>query len=223
MTDYFIAKGDKPTLAHLVTISERKDGNVHFANAWGGFVHYMPEAAFADRFKQLPEAKLNRLFRTYRPITVTAPEEDGSMEGFTNGQTWNGWEVPLFSKEAVLKALEENGHLVTPDIYENTRYFFDHTTDDLYEIAAEEGDIPDGFDVTTLEDFLAQPRDSDELYAFGKTTWDVRILRAHRTAIVVKGGNDPLVVYEVGSGWCWEDMKQFDNEPDDSDAPTPRA
>jgi hypothetical protein len=211
MRDYFIRKGETPKLAELTTIAERKDGNVHFANAWGGFVYFTDEAKFAEQFDKLPDAAVLKLFQTYEPITVTALEGDGSMEGFTNGQAWNGWEVPYFTKETVLEALEEGGHLSNPHIHANTRYFFDHNTNDLYEITPKDGDIPASFDVKALEQFLAQPRDQKEVDAYAEPM-GLWISKTHRTVIVLEGETEPKVVYEVGNGWCWEDMARFDNK-----------
>ncbi len=221
MRDYFIRKGETPNLAELTTISERKDGNVHFANAWGGFVYFTDEAQFAELFDKLPEAAVLKLFKTYKPITVTALEGDASMEGFTNGQAWNGWEVPCFTKETVLQALEEGGHLAHPDIHSNTRYYFDNKTNDLYEITPHDGDIPASFDVKALEQFLAQPRDEKEVEAYAESI-GLWINKTHRIVIVLEGETEPKVVYEVGNGWCWEDMARFENEAKNTASPAPK-
>ncbi|MCS4089202.1 hypothetical protein [Rhizobium sp. BK176] len=211
MRDYFIRKGETPKLAELTTVSERKDGNVHFANAWGGFVYFTSEAQFAEQFDRLPEDAVTKLFKTYEPISVTALEGDASMEGFTNGQAWNGWEVPVFTKETVLAALEDGGHLAHPAIYSNTRYFFDSNTNDLYEITTQDGDIPASFDVKALEQFLSQPREVKEVAAYGEAI-GLWINQTYKTAIVVDGETEPKVVYEVGNGWCWEDMARFEEK-----------
>jgi hypothetical protein len=222
MRDYFIRKGEKPKLAELTTISERKDGNVHFANAWGGFVYFTSEAQFAEQFDKLPEDVVTKLFKTYEPISVTALEGDASMEGFTNGQAWNGWEVPYFTKETVLEALEEGGHLAHPAIHSSTRFFYDSNTNELYEITHRNGeDVPDDFDVKALEQFMAQPRDHKELDAFGEP-FGLWISMTNKTVIIPKGESEPKVAYEVGNGWCWEDMAKFENRAKDSAAPAPR-
>lgn len=209
MTDYFIRKGEKPTLPQLVRVSDRKDGNVHFANAWGGFVYSVNDTAFADQFEQVPEATMGQLLKTFSPITVTALEGDGAMEGFTNGQRWNGWEVPVFSKETILEALSEGGHLSNPAISSNTRFLFDETSGDLYEITTEDIEFGEDFETAALQDFLTQPRTEDEVYAFG-TSMGLEVCRAPRTAILVEGGSDPIVVYDVGNGWCWENAERFE-------------
>ncbi|MCZ7861013.1 hypothetical protein O9X98_06305 [Agrobacterium salinitolerans] len=215
MTDYFIRKGETPALARFVTITERRDGNVHFANAWGGYGYYAPENEFGDRFEQVPEATVKHLLGTYSPITVTALEGDGAMDGFTNGQKWNGFEVPLFTKETVLEALADGGHLATPDIHSNTRFFFDATTNDLYEITTEDGDIPADFNMKVIEQFLTEPRKIEEIDAFAETL-SLRINPVHRTAIVIDGESEPAVVYAIGNGWCWEKMERFEKKAETS-------
>jgi hypothetical protein len=211
MRDYFFRKGETPKIAELTTISERKDDNVHFANAWGGYVYFIGEAQFAEQFEKLPEDAVTKLFKTYEPISVTALEGDASMEGFTNGQAWNGWEVPHFTKETVLEALEEGGHLAHPAIHANTRYFFDDNTNDLYEITPHDGDIPASFDVDALEQFLSQPREEEEVDAYGESI-GLWLNKTHKTVIVADGDTEPKVVYEVGNGWCWENMERFENK-----------
>ena len=221
MTDYFIRKGETPEISRLVTISERKDGNIHFANESGGPRYFTPEGEFAERFEQVPEATMERLFKTYSPITVTALEGDGAMDGFTNGQTWNGFEVPLFTKETILEALADGGHLATPDIHSNTRFFFDAATNDLYEITTEDGEIRPEFDMKVLEQFLTQPRRIEEIDAFGETL-SLRINKVHRTAIVIDGESESAVVYAIGNGWCWEKMERFENKVENSVTSAPR-
>jgi hypothetical protein len=222
MRDYFIRKGQTPKLAELTTIAERKDGNVHFANAWGGFVYFTDEAKFAEQFDKLPAANALKLFKTYEPITVTALEGDGSMQGFTNGEAWNGWEVPHFTKETVLEALEDGGHLSNPIIHVNTRHFFDHNTNDLYEITGKDGgDIPATFDDKAFERFLAHPREQKEISAYVEPM-DIRISKTDKTVIVLDGDPEPKVVYEVGNGWCWENMARFENKAEETNAPAVR-
>jgi len=48
-----------------------------------------------------------------RKIFLLDAEEDTGFEGFTDGQTWNGWACPYFDFEAairVLNASEKNGY-----------------------------------------------------------------------------------------------------------------
>jgi hypothetical protein len=219
MTDYFILKGTTPKLAELTTVSERKDGNVHFANAWGGFVSFTTEAQFAEQFEKLPEKTVTKLIETCERISVTALEGAASMEGFTNGQTWNGWEVPMFTKETVLEALKEGGHLANPIILEFTRFLFDKNTNDLYEITVPGGNnIPDDFDISVLEQFFAEPRDRKEVAAFEETI-GLWISVTPKKAINAEGETEPKVVYEIGNGWCWENMARFENEAKASTGP----
>ena len=64
---------------------------------------------------------------------------EGSFAGYTNGDTWNGWACPYFSRtvaEAVLGAAEANGYVWT---YDETRDVFSvRNQEDLQDYEPEE-------------------------------------------------------------------------------------
>lgn len=221
MTDYFVRIGEAPKLSDLIAISERKNGNVHFANAGGGLVYFTTEAEFDKQFERVPNVVLRRLFETFEPITVTALEGDGSMDGYTNGQSWNGWEVPYFTRKTILDALEEGGHLANPAIHSNTRFHFDDASNDLYVIEpADGGDIPDGYDEKVLKAYLMERPSTSEVYAFGQSV-GLQIFKADKIVAIPKGETEPEIAYELGNGWCWGDMAAYGHQNDLSAAPRP--
>lgn len=212
MTELYTRKGQTPEISKLVRVSNRQDGTVRFASAWGGFVHLASEAEFGESFVKLDADVAAKLFQTFTPINVTALEGEVFMPGFVNGEQWNGWEVPRFTTDAVLEALNEGGHLSHPQVADNVRYHFDETTETLYELEAKDGGtIPENFDISPLIDLLANPVDMRKVKELGDVM-GYRITRADKTMIIVEGREEPVVVHEVGNGWCWENMERFEKD-----------
>lgn len=200
-------------MENMIRISRREQGSVFFAPAFGGFGKFASEQEFANYFEQLDEATVNKLFDTFFPVEVTALEGDGSMTGFTNNETWNGFEVPRFTTEAVRQALAEGGHLANPSFAEYTRFHFDANTETLFDIEAANGlPIPDDFDIAPFLQLLEQERTFDEVdEAAQKMGYTMRA--ADKVMVKIDGENEPVVLHEVGNGWCWENMDRFRNAP----------
>jgi hypothetical protein len=212
MTDLYSPVGKKPTIAALVRVSQRVDGNVHFANASGGYGYVALEHDFAARYEPLSPEAMNKLFNTYKPIEVTALEGEGSMNGFTNGETWNGFEVPRFTTAEVLKALEEGGHLNHPSIQANTRYHFDENTETLWEFEVTASDtFSDDFDIRPIVELLSQNHPLDAAKELAESL-GCRLSWSDKALIKPEGFKEPVVVHYVGNGWCWQNMERFKDD-----------
>lgn len=87
---------------------------------------------------------------------------DTTFEGFTAGETWNGWACPYFMHDgalAVLKASENNGY----------RWFFDSGTDTFVVSHSED---PDDFEPQRFQAIRINLDNEDiVVYGIGAFAW----------------------------------------------------
>ncbi|MCZ7861135.1 hypothetical protein O9X98_06915 [Agrobacterium salinitolerans] len=205
---YYASTAETPSVSSFVSVADRMDGNVFFSNAWGGFVRGLPEAEFAARFREVPKAEFDRLMNRFSPIKVTADEGETSMDGWTNDERWNGWQVPRFTKETILEAFEEGGSLGHPDIRAFTRFVYHEATNNIFEITSRDGgNLPAGFDLDKINEAISSDEGVLEAMSEGMGVW---VNRANRVVFTSEGETDPVVAFEIGNGWCWEDMDRFE-------------
>jgi hypothetical protein len=217
---FYTPANEAPSVSSFVSITEKKDGNVHFSNAWGGFVYRAPEAEFAARFREVPQAEFDKLMNTFTPIKVTALEGDASMDGWSNDERWNGWRVPHFTKDAILQGLSEDGHLAHPAVLCSTRFVYLEETNNVFEITSRDGgNLPVSFDIDRVTQSLSgEPKDIENL----SVEMGVWINQADRVVFVPNGETDPVVAFTIGNGWCWENMADCEDEPARQPAPSRR-
>jgi hypothetical protein len=87
---------------HFITVAEDSADAVKFSAQGGGFLRTMPREGFFKVFtpSQLPPFKAAKFGADWLP-------ENFPLEGFTNGQRWNGWAMPYFTKETGLRLMAE--------------------------------------------------------------------------------------------------------------------
>lgn len=66
--------------------------------------------------------------------TLFTIEGDGEFKGYTNGETWNGWATPYFTKEVAKKVIEHYARDVDVTYYDKAKDLFavkfDEVTDE---------------------------------------------------------------------------------------------
>lgn len=115
-----------------VEIDHRSDTHVHYFAQGGGFVRKMATADFERRYQPAPDAP-----RPYLPIKVAFDwmDENASFDAFSNGDRWNGWAMPYFTKEVGLELCKVMDGLT----YDERQDTFRHEND------PEEAEGPDLF------------------------------------------------------------------------------
>ncbi len=91
---------------------------VAFTAQGGGFVQYLPRAAFEATFKPAPASSFAR-----RHVTGEWLPEDLRLPAYTDGRRWNGWAMPYFDFEV-------------DEIFEATTVQVDATSIKVYPIGA---------------------------------------------------------------------------------------
>lgn len=76
---------------------------ISFAAQGGGFVQSLPADEFERHFRPtaLPGFSLTAVSGEWMP-------EGESLPAYSNGQRWNGWAMPYFTKETALGMLKDN-------------------------------------------------------------------------------------------------------------------
>lgn len=82
---------------HLVEEISRDDGRVSFCPAGGGFVVSMAEEDFARKYTE------TTLPAVLSPFRFSGEWLNADYPGYTNGKRWNGWAVPLVTKETLVE------------------------------------------------------------------------------------------------------------------------
>jgi hypothetical protein len=90
----------------LVVHGYAEDGSLMAFPEGGGFQYLIPSEEI-PRFHLVPEEEKNvKIFR--KTLFCLEGLDDETFEGFTDGSSWNGWEMPAFtfkSAQSVLNAL----------------------------------------------------------------------------------------------------------------------
>lgn len=220
---YYARKGQPIDVATFVSVSEQRDGNVHFHNAWGGRGYFASEEDFAADFELVPAEELERIFRTYRTVRVTWNDGDGFMTGFTTGQLWNGFECPSFTKDEILAQTRPGGHLSGEDMRSN-RFIWSDLADTFIRIEGVDGtNLPDEIDLSAIEPLLAEGKE-DEAEEVAEEMGMLVSLAPKFTAVPM-GEPAPVVLFVIDDGWCWANMDDYEMDVgnDDQDDAAPAA
>lgn len=115
-----------------VEITDRTETHVSFFPQGGGFRFTRTVQEFEARYKPAPDAP-----RPYTPIRVAFDwmEENVSFDALSNGDRWNGWAMPYFTKEVGLELCKVMDGLT----YDERQDAFKHEND------PEEAEEPDHF------------------------------------------------------------------------------
>jgi hypothetical protein len=199
---------DRPDAVVTVTEFDVTSGTVRFHPEGGGFQKSGPLELFLATYAHVaPSARMNSLGR-YRPAAFTVDGEGAPMPGYTNGQLWNGWQIPLFRREVIEQAVagqrfgkREDGILVLADPERDAFYVFTTSGGEP---------MPDGLDEETA--LQAGRADAGEIpFPDGTEVW---VGGCDGKDIVLDDGAT-VHAYPLGDGWCW----QLAGEPRPSPAP----
>ena len=185
----------------VVRVGGVKDGVVSFAAEGGGFVYEVPTA----------DSKAERL--TYEKGAVTLESWSDVEGGFQlpawlNGTRWNGWLMPAFEKQDLLRAIEKEM------LY---GAFYHEASDAFVVLSNNAGDLPAFDTAVVLPRVIAQADGTDYLDVdVDGTTLEATIYRGRD---ISQADGTTVRVYDLGSGYyCWERAEPAD-EP--ANSPTP--
>ena len=190
---------------------EPAQGHVTCFPLYGGFRMRIREKAFEDAFVEVTETRYMDLLQKYEPIDVcfdTAASRDEIVSGFTNGKLWNGWECPVFTREAVERSSSHDGRgALSPNSY--SQIIWCDEPRGFIVIASHRGDLPEQFDVTPYLGRIAEA----ENQSFYDVDSEVEISLCQPFAIRV--GSEVVEVYDVNvQGWCWQNAEGMEFEGD---------
>jgi hypothetical protein len=206
---YFLPNDGPQSVSSFVRVSAREDGLVTFSNAWGGFVYSASEADFDGQHREVSEDVASRMLKTYKPIRVTVTEGDGFLDGWTNDGLWNGWEKPLFTVETAKEAISPEGYLTGDSFHNSVRFFYLAETNDILMVETETGKDLGDIDVDAIIRAHTTMSEDEAYRLFEKD--DLRTLKVLKFAIKIEGEIEPKVVFQIGDGWCWEDMMRYEH------------
>lgn len=149
-----LGRTDKPYPDGAVEVFEI-EGRLCAAPLGGGFVLELASLLGWHEFRVVTEEEQRRVAKTYQLVRFSI--DDGpKIEGWTNLSRWNGWAMPMFSRENAIKALEA---YATPGEWrydEERKSFF-----------VKDGDNEEE-EWTLLGD---APKDLGEVYGLGAGSW----------------------------------------------------
>lgn len=90
--------------------------------------------------------------------------EDNSYQGYTDGQTWNGWQCPLFELNVALKLADDLNQVNTVNGQLFSKIVFDEKSQ---QFVNEDYDCPK----EEWETFAATEHDGKKLFALGSYAW----------------------------------------------------
>lgn len=108
---------------HEIEIDHWSETHVSFFPQGGGFGMRMPVEDFKKRYQPAPDAP-----RPYAPIKVAFDwmDQNVSFDALSNGDRWNGWAKPYFTREVGLELCK-----IIPGLtYDEIRDSFKHEDDD---------------------------------------------------------------------------------------------
>ena len=186
--------------SYAVSVTAVENGLVAFAPEGGGFVKSCPIARFEEDFRpDTPEDRAKRFAYVKEAVQLDLEDPEIRIPAWTNGRYWNGWAMPAFEREDLLKAIESN--LIDVQYYEPADMFVSVMTMDT-------GDLLPEFDRERFHSEMAERAAAGEFYIETKIgDVDVGIdLYPAKDIPTADGGT--VRAYAVGAGsWCWERYK----------------
>lgn len=196
--------------SYAVGITEVKDGVVAFASEGGGFVHSGPVAKFENDFRpETPEDRARRHAYARDAVQLEWDDPELRIPAWTNGRFWNGWAMPAFEKEPLLKAIDD-GLLIDVKYHEPADMF-------ISIMPTDGANMLPAFDAEKLYAELAELAAAGELYIETKIGGVDVTIELYPASEIPTTDGETVRAYPVGAGsWCW--MKYQAPEP--ASAPT---
>jgi len=193
----------------LIRVSAVADGNVIAFPRFGGFEMRIPEAEFAAGFEHYPQERLEALEGRFEQALVGLDdfEEGEYIPCWTNGRTWNGWEVPYFERRHLDAAIED-GRITAGG---SVLIWFDDKAGTYIEVMHQDGEmLPARLDREAIAAMATRPGGTDEFELPDGSVASVSVAPS-RTIDTPEG---PVTVYAVGDCWTWSR-----SEPSQTPAP----
>lgn len=205
--DMYVLRQDP---SYAVSITDVKDGMVSFAAEGGGFVKSGPIGKFETDFRpEMPEDRSKRLAYAKEAVQLDWDDQELRIPAWTNGRYWNGWAMPAFEKEDLLKAIAD-GILVDVRYYEPADLFIS--------IMSTGGSLLPAFDGEKLYAELAGRAAAGEVYMESKIGDVDVIIELYPAEDIPTADGGTVKAYTVGAGsWCWMQYEA----PKDVAAPAP--
>lgn len=209
MTTHYIPR-ESNNVRDLIRASAAGDGYVEFAHQGGGFVHRAPEAEFHSRFREVPETEFAAMAQRHVPIRVGGDwveREEDALPAWSNGLVWNGWEMPVFSKETVLSP---QGRAVFNT--DTCWTLYDETADAFLLLSSLGEPLFSGqSDFSQVASRVAATgQDYIDSFLFHGHEIEVSV---HRAETIQLADGTTAKGYALGDGWCWEALTEEDNVP----------
>lgn len=196
----------------FIAVTRRESGETIFHPEKGGFNYRMPETQFDELFVAVTRERYIELSNVWMPLRVTTDGETYS-DGWSNGHLWNGFECPVFTREAVEAGMTPDGPFGMQPEY--NQFSWNDRVGSFVVVESDNGDLEDDFDYTPYIERLAKGETVD-LDARG-----IHIAPARRQVIATADGL--LTVFAMDDGWTWSsDNGHAANAEMESAGPSPR-
>lgn len=194
-------KGSENIQEFLYVHELKKDGKVSCAPFHGGFMMNIPLEEFNNLFEIASEELIDSLKSIYFAADFSIGDDatyDDRIPGFTNGQLWNGWQMPLFRREIIEKAIEDQA-MNTP--HWMTIIFDEGALNISCQGWGNAKPLPEDRSWDDLKEIVMRDEEVYEL-----DLGDGLIVSADWfSAETINVNGEEIKVYPVGSGyWTWE-------------------
>lgn len=194
----YVRKGETCRKA-LVRVDECADGHVSYYPDSGGSVAQCGLEEFNEHFESVSRETVTGWSGRYDKARFRGewfPEDADDIEGYMDGDDWNGWQVPYITRGTLLDAIEKG--LIGDPIFGSSLAIFDDVRDTLVRVSSQSGDrLPAGPDRNAI---LAAVDAGNEEIMFGDH--ECRVEASVGSDIVVDG--ETVHIYNVGFGLVWD-------------------
>lgn len=181
----------------LLRVTGTEDGHVIAHPLYGGFELRLPEDEFASGFERCPQERLAAMEKRFERSLVGLDdfEEGQEIPCWTNGQTWNGWELPYFERRDLDPAIAD-GRISGGGVL----VWFDEKAGTYVEAVTADGEpLPEDINRDALAEAALKAGGGEEIELPDGTT--VKVSVAPVREIDTPEGR--IKVYAVGDGWTW--------------------
>lgn len=199
---HFVRTDVTARLEAIVRASFHDDGKVSFAPMGGGWVRSMDASEFRSAFREVPDDEMRALRLRYSSGEFAVGDAEDRIRGYANGNLWNGFSTPVFTREAIEAAMRPGG-VLSPEMTQ-VCFVFDDATGNLLEISDAEGDrLPEDVNPDDVLRAVTGASSREEVVAL-MSRKGLHVVVWKPQVITPEGESEPVTVYPVGDSWCWE-------------------
>lgn len=208
---YYAERGLEDEISVLYTRTVDGSGNYELSPAAGGWIKTVPVKEFDAHFVEIPAEDIAAMVQNYRPARMTYLDEgDEFMNGFINGERWNGWLQPLFTREDLLSAQQAGGYMASNGNL--IQILEDPDSDALFLVHST---AHDGLHPSVVRELLRMGILSDSDHVCEEDFDEAGRVDFHRLrprTIVVD--DEPIEVFDTSCvGWTWMELPAPDQVP----------